>query len=124
MRELVTAARDPFSGQAYLDRRIPEIAATLSEDDGFNWQTGLINWYLYLGFTDRYFELINGANAVGGTWSDADEHLLNGHVFNRMGFTAHPDYIQFAIDVGIVDTWDQRGPPEFCRKRGDSWACE
>lgn len=124
VRELVTAARDPISGQAYLDRRIPEIAATLSENDGFKWQAGLISWYLYLGFTDRYFELINGANAVGGTWSDADEHLLNGHVFNRMGFTAHPDYIQFATDVGIVDTWDQRGPPDFCRKSGDSWACD
>jgi len=33
VRELVTAARDPVYGRAYLDRRIPEIAKSLSVSD-------------------------------------------------------------------------------------------
>ncbi len=52
-RELVTGARDPESGQAYLDRRIPQIVASMAEDDELNWQRGLTSLYLYFGFLDR-----------------------------------------------------------------------
>lgn len=123
VRELVTAARNPDSGQAVLDRRIPEIAASLSEEDYFNWQAGLVDLYLYFGFVDRYFELIYAAKPADGIWHDAEERLWQGHVFRQVGFAAHPDYLRFATDVGIVDLWEKRGPPDFCRKRGGAWAC-
>jgi len=32
-RDLLTVARNPASGQAYLDRRIPEIVASMADDD-------------------------------------------------------------------------------------------
>jgi hypothetical protein len=70
------------------------------------------------------FELISVANSVGGAWSEVDEQIWQGHVFNRLGFTAHPDYLRLATDLGIVEVWEQRGPPDFCRASGDSWDCE
>lgn len=123
VRELVVAARDPKSGQKYLDRRIPEIAATLPEEDNFNWRSGLVNWYLYFGFIDRYFEMILEPDPWDGTWSDAEEQLWHGHAFHRLGFTSHPAYIQFAADRGILEVWEMRGPPDFCEKKDESWAC-
>jgi len=121
VRELVVAAQDPDAGQVYLDKRIPEIAASLSEGDSFNWQIGLVNWYLYFGFIDRYFDLILAAKPEIGAWAEAEEHVWHGHVFGKLGFTAHPDYLRFVTDRGIVEVWEQRGPPDFCRKTGDSW---
>jgi hypothetical protein len=121
---LVIAARDPDLGQAYLDRRIPEIATTLSEDDDFNWRIGLTLWYLYFGFVDQYYELIFSGNPASGAWSDADEQIWHGHAFNRLGFAAHPDYIRLVTDMGIVDVWNKRGPPDFCEKVDGQWVCE
>ena len=46
-RELVTAARNSASGQAYLDRRIPEIVASMADNDKRTWQRGLISLYLF-----------------------------------------------------------------------------
>jgi len=59
-----------------------------------------------------------------GVWSDADEQLWLGHAFRQLGFTAHPDYIRFVADSGIVEVWEKHGPPDFCRKKGGSWTCE
>jgi TolB-like protein/DNA-binding winged helix-turn-helix (wHTH) protein len=124
VRELVVAARDPIGGQAYLDRRIPEISASLSDDDDFDWRTGLSNWYLYFGFVDRYFELILAANPGFDVWPFTEEQLWHGHVFHRLGFTAHPDYLSLVTGLGIVDVWKKHGPPDFCRENGGGWTCE
>jgi tetratricopeptide (TPR) repeat protein len=124
VRELVTAARDPVSGQAYLDRRIPEIAKSLSESKSYNWRLGLDTWYLYFGFIDRYYELILTTSHGGNVWPNSLELIWRGHVLRGLGFTAHPDYLRLATDFGIVDVWEQRGPPDFCRKTGDRWSCD
>lgn len=123
VRELVTAARNPDSGQAYLDRRMPEIAESLSVSDSYNWQLALDTWYLYFGFMDRYYELILAARRSGDVRANNLELIWHGHVLRRMGFTAHPRYLGVATDVGIVDVWEQRGPPDHCRKDGDRWTC-
>lgn len=123
VRELVTAARDPVSGQAYLDRRIPEIAKSLSVSDPYNWRLGLDTWYLYFGFMDRYYELIRATSRSGDVRANSLELIWHGHVLRRLGFTAHPEYLGLATELGIVDVWEQRGPPDFCRKNGARWTC-
>ena len=124
VREIVTGARDPVSGQAYLDQRIPEIAKSLSESDSYNWRLGLDTWYLYFGFIDRYYELILTADRRADMWANSVELIWHGHVLRRLGFTAHPEYLGLAKDLGLVDLWEKRGPPDYCRKVDDRWTCD
>lgn len=123
VRESVVAARDPVSGQAYLDQRIPEIADLLGTEDSFNWANGLLHWYLYFGFIDRYFELILAENPRDDVWTEVEDNVWHGHVIRRTEFTSHTDYLDVAASLGIVDVWDQRGQPDFCQKNDGSWIC-
>ena len=117
IRELVTGARDPVSGQAHLDRRMPQIVALVSEEE-------VASLYLFFGFLDRHFELILATEPNASTWHLAGVHLWRGNIFWRTGFTAHPRYLEFARSLGIVESWEQRGPPDFCEKVGGRWVCE
>ena len=120
----MTGARDPATGQAYLDRRIPEIIASMPEEVDFNLQELLIGWYVLFGFVDRHFELILDLDLTDSTWTDADTPVYRGTIFRRLGFTAHPKYLEVAEAIGMIDVWEQRGPPDFCEKVGGDWVCE
>jgi len=124
VRDLVTGARNPATGLAYLDRRIPEIVASMPEDDEFDWQEKLFPWYLYLGFLDRYFETILDLDLTDEAWSYAFIPVAGGTIHRRAGFTAHPKYLEVVEAMGIIDVWEQRGPPDFCEKTGGEWVCE
>lgn len=123
VRDLVSGARNPESGQAYLDARIPQIVASMPEEEAYDRQRTLTMWYLAFGFYDRYFELILDID-VDSTWTDADTLIYAGTIFSRLGFTAHPKYLEVARSVGLVELWEQRGPPDFCDKVGDKWVCK
>jgi len=124
VRELVTGARDPATGQAYLDRHIPQIVASMPEEDAFYMQDNLATWYLLFGFLDRYFESILDLDLTDSTWTDADIPIYVGTLFPRLGFTAHPKYLEVVEAIGIIDVWEQRGPPDFCEKVDGQWVCE
>ncbi len=124
VRELVTGARDPATGQAYLDRRIPQIVASMPEEYGYAWQQNLANWYLLFGFLDRYFELILDLDPTDSSWTEAEVYLWPGTIYRRLCFTEHPKYHELAEYIGIIDVWEQRGPPDFCEKVGGKWVCE
>jgi len=123
VKELVTAARDPVTGQAYLDRRAPQILATLPEEYAPNWQFLFDEWYLIFGFIDRYYERIFAAEPNDKTWSRANILTWEGTIFGRAKFTAHPKYLEVAELLGIIDVWEQRGPPDFCEKVAGDWVC-
>jgi len=123
VRGLVTGARDSTSGQAYLDRRIPEIVAGMPEAEAVIEYKGLSSFYLYFGFLDRHFELILATKPSDSTWNDAGSQMWHGHVFRRLGFTEHPKYLEVAELMGIINVWEQRGPPDFCEKVGGEWVC-
>ena len=80
--------------------------------------------YLLFGFLDRYYEIIFDLGPTDSSWSDVDLSLYNGTVSRRGGFTAHPKYLELAEIIGMIDVWEQRGPPDFCEKVGDEWVCE
>jgi TolB-like protein/uncharacterized tellurite resistance protein B-like protein len=124
VRELVTSARDPATGQAYLDRRIPEIVASMPEEEAYRWQMTLTRWYLYHGFLDRYFELILDLDRTESISTDADNPVQAGTVYRRFAFTTHPKYLDVVESMGIIDIWEQRGPPDFCEKVDGQWVCE
>jgi TolB-like protein len=123
-RDLVTAARDPQLGQAYLDERIPEILATIPEDDAFNWHEDIISLYLFFGFLDRHYELVMATEPTDATWHYAGIHVWRGVIFRRLGFTGHPDFVELARLLSIDNVWEKRGPPDFCEKVGSKWVCE
>lgn len=122
VRELVTGARDPATGQAYLDGHIPQIIASwpaeLASDPS---NRALI--YLQFGYLDRYYEELFDI-ALGSGWTDAEISIWYGAVFRRMGTTAHPKYLEVAEAHGFVELWEQRGPPDFCNKDSGQWVCE
>jgi hypothetical protein len=120
----VNGARDPASGQAHLDHRIPQIAASMPEEKAADWRVYMTYWYLFFGFLDRYFELIPATELTDSRWTDADVPVFDGTTFRRLGFTAHPEYLEVAESMGIMDVWEQRGPPDFCEKVDGQWVCE
>jgi len=124
VRELVTAARDPATGQAYLDRRVPQIVASVPEEYAYPWQLGLTKWYLFFGFLDRYFELILTTDLTKSTWTDSEELIHSGTMYRRLGFTAHPRYLEVTEALDYIGLWEQRGPPDFCEKADGQWVCE
>ena len=126
VRELVTGARDPATGQAYLDRRIPEFIATAPEAEAYTLRWNPNQWYLLFGFTDRYLEIIldTDFDPANVTWTDADVPIFEGTIFRRLGFTANPKYLDVAEGSGLMELWEQRGPPDFCKKVDDEWTCE
>jgi len=124
VRELVTGARDPATGQAYLDRRLPKIVASFSEENTYFWQANMTTWYLFFGFLDRYFELVLELDLTDSRWTDADVFVWTGTIYRRLGFTAHPKYLDVAEAIGLIDVWEQRGAPDFCEKVEGAWACE
>ena len=124
VRELLNGARDPATGQAYLDRRVPEIVASMPEENAYFIQRHLTMWYLYFGFLDRHFELVLDLEITDSTWTDADFIMYTGTIYRHLGFTGHPKYLEVAKSMGLIDVWEQRGPPDFCEKTGGQWACE
>jgi len=122
--DLVAGARNPATGQAYLDRRLPQIAASMLGNDAAEWRRRQPYWYLNFGFLDRYFELILASELTDSTWTDAQNFIFVGNIYRDLGFTAHPKYLEVAEATGIVDVWEQRGPPDFCTKESGHWVCE
>jgi TolB-like protein len=123
-RGLVLGARDSATGEAHLDRRIAEIVASMPEADRAGMQRGLSSLYLLFGFVDRYYDVLLGLDLSASRWTDADDLVDEGMIFPALGFTSHPEYLEVAERLGISDTWEQRGPPDYCRKEAGGWVCQ
>ena len=95
----------------------------MPDDDAFDWQFGLTVTYLYFGFLDRFYEQIYATGPTDTTWGGG-LYLWVGNVFRQQGFVAHPRYLEITKLLGIIDTWEQRGPPDFCKKVDSQWTCE
>ena len=125
VRELVTRARDPATGPAYLDRRIPELVSTpLAAGTTSNITDTGAEVYLYFGHIDRYMEHVFDRDPNDSRWTMADFLLFAGVMTRRTGFTAHPKFLEIAEMMGLVRIWEKRGPPDFCEKAGERWVCE
>jgi len=122
--DLVAGGRDPDVGEAYLDRRIPEIVASLPEDFHVDLGSELIAWYLYFDHLDRYFDIIFERKPTEATRGEVGDLLATGIVYRQLGFTRHPRFLELANATGIVNVWEHRGPPDFCERSGETWKCQ
>jgi tetratricopeptide (TPR) repeat protein len=126
VRDLIAGARNPATGQAHLDRRIPEIVASMPDDRAYEMRVTLIRLYLSLGFLDRYYELVDDLGGTTSGWNDAEIFVYPGTIKRLSGFTAHPRYLDVAEKqtYGAVSLWEKRGPPDHCKKLDGQWVCE
>ena len=116
--DLIRATSDPVAGQ----QELLELLGALPD-------TGLWNesrWFYYFAFRqwDDLFAVIDAYNAKATTWSDADNimHLVT--IFRDSGVIADPRYVKAMTDIGVVEAWNTRGPPDFCGKDTGTWVCE
>ena len=119
IRELVVAARE--SGQAALDERIPDVLAATPQADLRSTRFELNCLYLLFGFLDRYFDIILDEQSVSPR--DREYYVWWGTAYRQWGFTAHPRYPEIARLMGFVDTWERRGPPDYCEPGPVAWVC-
>ena len=124
VRELNTEiAGNRANGQAYLDRRIPEIVATVPPERAFEMENYLLGNYLGYGFLDRYYELIFANDISSSLWGDAEILISNGVANRNSGFTAHPMYLELAELLGLFELWERHGAPDMCEKVSEQWVC-
>jgi len=124
IRKLIIGARDPATGQAHLDRQISQLVASVSEDRSSQVLIDSTFFYLVFGFLDRYFELIFELGVSDREWVDSELPVAFGMTDRRSGFTEHPRFLEVAEAFGMIEFWEQRGPPDFCEKASGQWICE
>lgn len=124
VRDLLTGARDPATGPAYLKHRIPQILATMPEQKAAQWRRYLPYFFLFFGYLDELYELILATDLTDSNWTDAQNLVYAGIKFRLLGFTAHPQFLGVAERLGLIHVWDERGPPDFCEKISGEWICE
>ncbi|MBW2714867.1 MAG: hypothetical protein JRD03_02255 [Deltaproteobacteria bacterium] len=117
VRELVVGARDPETGQAHLDRLLPQLGISVV---GFS---GVI-YYSVFKYLDRFFERLFEIGIDGDEWNSAEVPIAFATIYRQSGFTAHPRYLEVAEAVGFFELWDERGAPDHCKKLAGQWACE
>ena len=95
----------------------------MPEEKAAQWQRYLPYFYLYFGHLDQLFEIILENELTDSNWTDAQNLVYAGSKYWRLGFTAHPQYLEVAEQLGLIEIWDERGPPDFCEKMRDEWTC-
>jgi len=117
VRKLVVGARDPETGQAHLDRLLPQLEIDVV---GFNGDF----YYLAFKYLDRFFEKIFEIGIYGDEWTSAEDPIMEATIFRQSGFTAHSRYLKVAEAQDYFELWDERGAPDHCEKLDGQWTCE
>ena len=120
---LIELARDPNTDGAVLDEKLSVFINDLPMSYHAEWFYQQNLWYLAFGYLDAYFDTISASDLSSVRWSEAYTQVWQGTVLRRSGFTADSRYIEIARQLGILDTWEKRGPPDFCEKAVDEWVC-
>jgi TolB-like protein len=118
IRNRVNAALNPETRLATVEAWSEEAASIANQVIG--------EWWLYLAFglLDELFDKLEATLPVGTVWSDSDTVLYNAVVFRNSGLTTHPRYLTLMKLNNTLPLWEQRGPPDYCRKQAGLWVCE
>jgi len=122
VRRVIESARDPASGDAFLDQWVTDHVARATD---FNERVEPYFWYLAFGKLEPYFDAIESGleDAVAG-FSDFELLMNAGALYPITGYTRHPGYLRVESTRGITDLWDTRGAPDMCSKATVEWVCE
>jgi hypothetical protein len=80
--------------------------------------------YLAFGDLDAYYDVIYEMTDVDTAWTNSDNLELTGRVFKVSGYSADSRFGPLRNQWGMLDLWDERGPPDDCEKIDGNWVCE
>jgi len=120
-RSFVERARNPDSGRQYLRDTVPALAASASNH--YNAINANI-WYLAFDALDDYYDVIYKMNEVDTSWTNSDMLAYVGRAFKSSGYTEDPRFTPLRNRWGMLDLWDERGPPDDCTKVEGNWVCK
>ena len=120
-RSFVEEARNPETGRKYLH----DVVASMVDTAPSYWEaTFAYAWYLAFGYVDDHYDVIYAMNDIDTSWSNSDFLEFTGRISKASGYTAHPRFTPLRNKWGMLDLWDERGPPDDCSKVDDQWVCE
>jgi len=122
MRKVVESARDPESGEAFLEQWVADHAsmATNSLERYVQY-----SWYILFGRLDPVFEIIEASvDITPSGWHDAAGLENDAALYPSAGYFRHPGYLRVGRKLGLTELWDTRGAPDMCSKASGEWVCE
>jgi hypothetical protein len=119
-RSFVESARDPASGRQYLRDTVPGLAASASNQYDATYAN---IWYLAFDALDDFYDAIYKMDEVDTSWTNSDMLTYMGRAFKSSGYTEDPRFTPLSNRWGMLDLWDERGPPDDCEKVDDNWVC-
>ena len=121
VRYFIEGARDSETGERYLHDAVAGMIAGATE---FWEPSGANSWYLAFGRLDEYFDVIYAMNDVDTSWTNSQGLERMGRYLKSSGYAAHERFIPLQRKWGMLDLWDERGPPDDCEKVDGLWVCE
>jgi TolB-like protein len=120
-RPFVEGARNSATGKQFLRQ-----AVTAMVDNGtvFWDTTGPYYWYLAFGELDAVYDIALEMNDIDSSWANSQQLEHAGRYHKASGYVADPRFIEISKKWGMVDLWDERGPPDDCEKIDGNWVCE
>jgi TolB-like protein len=120
-RGFVEKARDSETGVQYLRDTVSAMAASAND---YVEATHAYVWYLAFGALDEYYDVIYEMDEVDTAWTNSDVLTYIGRAYKASGYTAHPRFTPLRNRWGMLDLWEERGPPDDCSKIDGNWVCE
>jgi len=120
VRAFVENARNPTTGRQYLRETV---TAIVKKSDYLGATINAYMLYLAFGDLDAYYDVIYEMTDVDTAWTNSDNPELTGRVFKVSGYSADSRFGPLRNKWGMLDLWDERGPPDDCDKVDDEWVC-
>ncbi len=121
-RAFVENVRDPESGRQYLR---DTVAGLVKKSDNLLDKLNAYTLYLAFGDLDGFYGVIyEMRNDASTAWTNNDNLELLGRIYKISGYSADPRFTPLINQWGMLDLWDERGPPDDCKKVDGQWVCE
>jgi TolB-like protein len=119
-RSFVESARNPNSGVQFLRQAV---VAMVEDATNFLGTTEPYAWYLAFGDLDAFYDFVMEMNDIDSSWANSQNVEYSGRYFKLSGFAADPRFIEIYQRWGMLELWEERGPPDDCEKIDGNWVC-
>ena len=112
------------SAEALSPVRVHSTNKTILRATDFWGSTAPYAWYLAFGDLDAFYDFVIEMNDIESSWANSQQIEYIGRYIKATGYAADPRFIEINRKWGMLDLWDERGPPDDCEKVDDQWVCE